>query len=81
AILQAILAQLSLPLITTSVKQNVDEDWDTYYVDPYDLRMDYEHVVDFMVDGGPGNAEASTVLDCTGDAIQVIRQGIGVLDL
>ncbi|MCB0600094.1 MAG: threonylcarbamoyl-AMP synthase [Saprospiraceae bacterium] len=81
AILQAILSQLSLPLITTSVKQNVEEEWDTYYIDPYDLRLDYENVVDFMIDGGPGNAEASTVLDCTGDDIQIVRQGIGVLDL
>ncbi|MCB0657446.1 MAG: threonylcarbamoyl-AMP synthase [Saprospiraceae bacterium] len=81
AILQAILAQLDLPLITTSIKRESELEWDTYYLDPFELKEDFEKRVDFMIDGGMGNAEASTILDCTGNEIIILRQGIGELDL
>jgi tRNA A37 threonylcarbamoyladenosine synthetase subunit TsaC/SUA5/YrdC len=35
------------------------------------------HDVDLIVDGGPGQREPTTVLDLTGDAPQVIREGLG----
>jgi tRNA A37 threonylcarbamoyladenosine synthetase subunit TsaC/SUA5/YrdC len=31
-----------------------------------------------MIDGGYGNNEPSTVVDCTGDEIMIIRHGLGV---
>ena len=34
-----------------------------------------------IIDGGNGNLEASTVVDCTGDVAKIIRQGIGQIDL
>jgi tRNA A37 threonylcarbamoyladenosine synthetase subunit TsaC/SUA5/YrdC len=33
-----------------------------------------------VVDGGYGNNEPSTVVDCTGDEPVIIRQGIGDLE-
>ena len=57
----------------TSVKQNVDEDL-CYYVQPYDLAWITSMLLLILWSMAACNAEASTVLDCTGDAIQVIRQ-------
>jgi tRNA A37 threonylcarbamoyladenosine synthetase subunit TsaC/SUA5/YrdC len=34
-----------------------------------------------IIDGGYGNLEASTVVDCTGDQISIIRQGIGQITI
>jgi tRNA A37 threonylcarbamoyladenosine synthetase subunit TsaC/SUA5/YrdC len=33
------------------------------------------------VDGGFGNIYASTVIDCSGDEIIVVREGLGSLDI
>lgn len=33
-----------------------------------------------LVDGGFGDNQASTVLDCTEDEVEVIREGKGLLD-
>jgi len=37
-------------------------------------------LVDYVIDGGFGNNEASTVVDCTGDEFEIVRQGIGNLE-
>ena len=34
-----------------------------------------------LLDGGFGNNEASTIVDCTGDEIEIVRQGLGILEL
>ena len=34
-----------------------------------------------IIDGGAGNLEASTIVDCTGDVAKIIRQGAGTIDL
>ena len=33
--------------------------------------------VDIVVDGGSGGMDFSTVIDCTGEAPELIREGIG----
>ena len=35
--------------------------------------------VDFLLDGGEGVYANSTIVDCTGDEPEIIRQGIGEL--
>ncbi len=35
-------------------------------------------IVDVIIDGGYGNNEATTVIDCTGDEPVIIREGIGI---
>ncbi len=75
----AIVRELGMPLVTTSVKDidNVQE----YTTDPELIHEHYSDIVDMVVDGGYGNNEASTVVDCTGDEPEVARQGIGELIL
>jgi len=33
-----------------------------------------------VIDGGIGNNEPSTVVDCTQDELDIVRQGIGELE-
>jgi len=40
----------------------------------------YEALVDAVIDGGYGDNEASTVVDCTQGDFEIIRQGKGILE-
>ena len=48
--------------------------------DPYDIRDLLEHQVDLVVEGGYCGLEPTTVVDLTGEAPEVIRQGVGRFD-
>jgi len=37
----------------------------------------YKDLVDIVIDGGYGNNVASTVIDCSGEQIEVLREGLG----
>ena len=66
---------LGNPLITSSIK---DEDTITEYTtDPEKIYTDLKHLVDIVIDSGAGGNIPSTVVDCTGPEIQIIRQGLG----
>ena len=77
-IVQAIVKELDGPLLTTSVKGGSNEDVE-YITDPELIYEKYEKLVDLVIDGGYGKNIPSTVLDCTGDEIAVLRQGLGEL--
>jgi tRNA threonylcarbamoyl adenosine modification protein (Sua5/YciO/YrdC/YwlC family) len=77
-ITRAITTALGSPLLTTSVKGIPGED-EEYITDPGLIHEKYEHLVDLVIDGGPGKNVPSTVIDCTGDEITVTRQGLGEL--
>lgn len=76
-IVQAIVEELGNPLLTTSVK--ADDDVVEYMTDPELIHERYGNLVDLVIDGGYGKNVASTVVDCTGDEITIVRQGIGDL--
>jgi len=69
--------RLGNPIMTTSLHD--EDEILEYMTDPELIHDKYEHQVDFVIDGGYGNNEASTVVDCTGDEIEILRQGIGEL--
>ncbi|MDJ1504483.1 L-threonylcarbamoyladenylate synthase [Xanthocytophaga agilis] len=73
-----IVKELGHPIITTSVKD--DDEIIEYSTDPELIFEKYEHLVDIVIDGGYGNNVASTVVDCTRDEIEVIREGLGDID-
>lgn len=77
-IVKAIVDELGNPLLTTSVK--AEDDVVEYITDPELIYERYEKLVDLVVDGGYGQNIASTVVDCSGDGLEVIRQGKGVLE-
>ena len=74
----AIVQALGNPIITTSIKD--DDEVIEYTTDPELIYERYEHQIDMMVDGGYGNNEASTVVNCTGHEPEVVRYGIGDID-
>ena len=76
-ITQTIVSELCRPVIVTSVKD--DDEIIEYTTDPELIVERYEKQVDMVVDGGIGHNEASTVVDCTGGDIEIIREGIGQL--
>lgn len=76
-ILLAIVREFGSPLVNTSVHD--DDEIIEYTTDPELIHEKYESLVDIVIDGGFGQNTASTVVDCTGDEPEIIRQGIGEL--
>jgi tRNA threonylcarbamoyl adenosine modification protein (Sua5/YciO/YrdC/YwlC family) len=79
-IILEIVRQLGNPVATTSLHNEEDTLLD-YFIDPYAIYERYDETVQMIIDGGYGNLEASTVVDCTGDQISIIRQGIGQITI
>lgn len=80
-ILQTIVEALGCPLIGTSVRQVDSEQEAEYLTDPELIHESFSHRVDLVVDGGIGEDEPSTVVDCSGGELEVIRYGKGPIDL
>ena len=78
AIPRSIVAQLGNPLINSSIKD--DDIIKEYTTDPDEIYEDFKHSVDLVIDGGPGNNIPSSVIDCTGDQIVIVREGLGNVD-
>lgn len=77
-IAREIVNQLGNPIMTTSIYD--EDEIIEYTTDPELIYEKYKNLVDVVIDGGYGNNEASTVVDCTGEEIEVIRQGVGELE-
>jgi tRNA threonylcarbamoyl adenosine modification protein (Sua5/YciO/YrdC/YwlC family) len=73
-----IVKELGRPIIATSVHD--DDEIIAYTTDPNLIHEKFEHLVDMVIDGGFCGLEASTVLDCTGAVVTVIREGKGTID-
>jgi tRNA threonylcarbamoyl adenosine modification protein (Sua5/YciO/YrdC/YwlC family) len=73
-----LVRELGRPIITTSI-HDPDEVIE-YTTDPELIYEKYRDFTDAVIDGGFGNNEASTVVDCTGDEIVIERQGPGILE-
>lgn len=77
-IIRTLVKELGNPILTMSVHD--DDDMIEYSTDPELIHEKYEDTVDIVIDGGYGGFEASTVVDCTTDYFEIIRQGKGVLE-
>lgn len=73
-----IVKELGNPIITTSIKD--DDGILEYSADPDLIYKKYSKLVDVVIDGGPGNLTASTVVDCTADDFEVVREGVGRIE-
>jgi tRNA threonylcarbamoyl adenosine modification protein (Sua5/YciO/YrdC/YwlC family) len=80
-ILQAIVETLGCPLIGTSVRQVDSEQEVEYLTDPELIHESFGNRIDLVVDGGIGEDEPSTVVDCSGGQVEVIRYGKGEISL
>lgn len=70
-----IVKELGHPILSTSV---YDEDEILEYTtDPELIHEKFKDLVDIVIDGGYGDNQPSTILDCTGEEVWVIREGKG----
>lgn len=72
----SIIKTLGHPILSASFPGENIED----YTDPEVIFEHWGKQIDMVVDGGIGGIIPSTVVDCTADTYEVIRQGAGVWD-
>lgn len=72
-----IVKELGNPIMTTSIKD--DDDVVEYTTDPELIHERYQGLVDIVIDGGYGDNMPSTVVDCTVDEYEIVREGKGEL--
>lgn len=77
-IIREIVKELGHPILSTSIHD--EDDIIEYTTDPELIHEKYMDKVDAVIDGGYGDNEASTVIDCTSEEFEIIREGKGVLD-
>ena len=70
----SIITTLGHPILSASFPGEAVED----YTDPEVIYEHWGSQIDMVVDGGIGGMIPSTVVDCTGETYEVIRQGLGV---
>lgn len=78
SIAREIVLQLNNPIMSTSVHD--DDDIIEYTTDPELIYEKYQSLVDIVIDGGYGDNQVSTVLDCTSDNVEILRQGKGEIE-
>lgn len=76
-ICQQMLKTVGHPVLSASLPGERVED----YTDPEIINEIFGDKVDYVIDGGIGGIYPSTVVDCTTDNWQVIRQGEGIFEV
>jgi tRNA threonylcarbamoyl adenosine modification protein (Sua5/YciO/YrdC/YwlC family) len=78
AIAQAIMKELGAPLVASTIHH--DDEIIEYMTDPQEIFEKFEHQVDLVIDGGAGGNIPSTIIDCTRDNPEIIREGKGIVN-
>lgn len=74
-IARALLEELGEPMLTTTM---ILPGEDEAMSDPYDIRQRLDRELDLIIDGGIIDYKPTTVIACTDNLIEIVRQGIGV---
>lgn len=77
-IIHEIVLELGNPILSTSIRD--EDEIIEYTTDPELIYEKYQDFAEIVIDGGPGELIPSTVIDCTGDTIEILREGKGVLE-
>lgn len=78
-IVMEIVRELGNPLMVSSIF--TDEDTTEYITDPELIEEKYSNQVELIVDGGYGGLIHSTIVDCTGEEPEILRQGAGEINI
>ena len=70
-----IIRELGNPIMSTSIHD--DDEIIEYSTDPELIYEKFKNQVDIVIAGGHGDNNPSTIIDCTGDEIVVVREGKG----
>lgn len=76
-IIRTIVKEFGHPIMSTSVYD--EDEIIEYTTDPGLIYEKYRDIADIVIDGGYGDNEASTIVDCTQNELLIIRQGKGNL--
>ena len=74
-ILQKIVEELGEPIVVTSIKS--EDEITEYFTDPFEIDKIFSDKIDCTIDGGTGGNIPSTIIDCTGNSPEIIREGKG----
>lgn len=78
AIVHALLEQLGHPLVSASV--HAEDEIIDYLTDPTEIYEQFENQIDLMIDGGAGDNQPSTIIDCVDGEPLLVREGKGEVD-
>ena len=73
-VLQELLAMHGAPLLATTLIPPGESD---PLNDPEEIRDRYEKLIAGVIDAGACSRQPTTIVDCTGDSIELVRQGLG----
>ena len=73
-----IVRELGNPIVTTSLHD--DDKILEYATDPELIYEQYKNQVDLIIDGGYGDNQASTIIDYSGEELEIIREGKGEIN-
>ena len=73
-----IVQELGNPIVTTSLHD--DDKILEYATDPELIYEHYKNQVDLIIDGGYGDNQASTIIDYSGEELEIIREGKGEIN-
>ena len=68
-----IVGELGNPMMTSSIF--TDDETTEYITDPELIEEKYGNIVDLVIDGGYGGLIPSSIIDCTADEPEIVRQG------
>lgn len=75
---RAIVDELGYPILSTSIHD--EDEIIEYSTDPELIYEKFQNHVDIVIDGGYGSNVPSTILDCTGEEVVIVREGLGQLE-
>lgn len=74
AIARAMVDMLGVPILTTSLKGDADDE-DEYLTDPELIHEKWGNRVDLVIDGGVGYITPTTIVDLSSEEVEIIREG------
>jgi len=77
-IIREIVRELGNPILSTSIHD--EDEILEYSTDPELINEKYQDIAEVVIDGGYGEFIPSTIIDCTGEEIVIVREGKGVLE-
>ena len=77
-IIREIVRELGNPILSTSIHD--EDEILEYSTDPELIYEKYQDIAEIVIDGGYGEFIPSTIIDCTGEEIVIVREGKGVLE-
>ena len=77
-IIREIVRELGNPILSTSIHD--EDEILEYTTDPELIYEKYQDIAEIVIDGGYGELIPSTIVDCTGEEIAIVREGKGLLE-